>query len=315
MAFFSDTALIFRRHFRLLMREPAYIVIALMQPLLFLILFGPLLTKLPAATFGGSTAGDAWRFFVPGLLIQLALFGSTFVGFAIISDWRAGVIERFRVTPVSRIAIMSGRVLRDVVTLVIQGILLVLVGLAFGLRAPLGAVLISLGFIAVVAIGLASVSYAVALLLKSEDAFAPLVNTVVVPLVLLSGIMLPMTLGPGWLQGVARISPFRYIIDAMRSAFAGEYWNTIMLEGVAVGVGLAAVCLYLGSRVFLRENALPSGGKNRPWPGSRDGGEDDSKTIRDRCWRQDGQRAALPSRPHFARAARTLDVLGEVAGG
>jgi len=255
MAFFSDTALLFRRHFRLLMREPAYIAFALMQPLLFLILFGPLLTKLPAATFGGSTSGDAWRFFVPGLLIQLALFGSTFVGFAIISDWRAGVIERFRVTPVSRIAIMSGRVLRDVVTLVIQGILLVLVGLAFGLRAPLGAVLISLGFIAVVAVGLASVSYAVALLLKSEDAFAPLVNTVVVPLVLLSGIMLPMTLGPGWLQGVARISPFRYIIDAMRSAFAGQYWNTIMLEGVAVAIGLAVICLYLGSRVFLRENA------------------------------------------------------------
>jgi ABC-2 type transport system permease protein len=260
MTFFSDTALIFRRHFRLLMREPAYIAFALMQPLLFLILFGPLLTKLPAATFGGSTTGDAWRFFVPGLLIQLALFGSTFVGFAIISDWRAGVIERFRVTPVSRLAIMSGRVLRDVVTLVIQGVLLVLVGLAFGLRAPLPAVLISLGFIAVVAVGLASVSYAVALLLKSEDAFAPLVNTVVVPLVLLSGIMLPMTLGPGWLQGVARVSPFRYIIDATRSAFAGHYWNTIMLEGILVALGLAAVSLYLGSRVFLRENALSSGG-------------------------------------------------------
>jgi ABC-2 type transport system permease protein len=259
MTFFSDTALIFRRHFRLLMREPAYIAFALMQPLLFLILFGPLLTKLPAATFGGSTTGDAWRFFVPGLLIQLALFGSTFVGFAIISDWRAGVIERFRVTPVSRLAIMSGRVLRDVVTLVIQGVLLVLVGLAFGLRAPLPAVLISLGFIAVVAVGLASVSYAVALLLKSEDAFAPLVNTVVVPLVLLSGIMLPMTLGPGWLQGVARVSPFRYIIDATRSAFAGHYWNTIMLEGILVALGLAAVSLYLGSRVFLRENALSSG--------------------------------------------------------
>jgi ABC-2 type transport system permease protein len=67
--------------------------------------------------------------------------------------------------------------------------------------------------------------------------------------------MLPMTLGPGWLQGVARISPFRYIIDAMRSAFAGHYWNTIMLEGILVAIGLAAACLFLGSRVFLRENA------------------------------------------------------------
>ena len=189
------------------------------------------------------------------MLIQLALFGSTFVGFAIISDWRSGVIERFRVTPVNRLAIMAGRVLRDVVTLVVQAAVLVLVGVAFGLRAPLPAVLIGFVFIMFVAIGLASVSYATGLLVKSEDAFAPLINTIVVPLLLLSGIFLPLTLGPGWLQGIARISPFRYIIDAMREAYLGHYFNTIMVEGIAVAVGMAAIFLWLGSRVFVQENA------------------------------------------------------------
>jgi ABC-2 type transport system permease protein len=262
MTFIHDTLVVFRRQERLSLRNPAWVVIALVQPVLYLVLFGPLLTHLPASTFSGGsgsagTAGTAgaYKFFVPGLLIQLGLFGSTFVGFAIISDWRGGVIERFRVTPVSRLAVMTGRVLRDVIVLVAQAVILVLAGVAFGLRAPLIAVLISLGFIVLVALGLASVSYATALLLKSEDAFAPLLNSVIVPLVLLSGIMLPLSLGPGWLQGIARISPFRYIIDAMRSAFYGHYANTIMLEGVAVAVGLALVCLWLGSRVFLRENA------------------------------------------------------------
>ena len=262
MTFIHDTLTVFRRQWRLSMRNPAWMIITLVQPVLYLALFAPLLTKLPIQVFdsnanGTSGAGtaEAYRFFVPGLLIQLGLFGSTFVGFAIISDWRAGVIERFRVTPVSRLAIMAGRVLRDVITLVVQGVVLVLVGVAFGLRAPVTAVLASLGFIILVAVGLASVSYATALLIKSEDAFAPLLNSVIVPLTLLSGIMLPLTLGPGWLQGIARISPFRYIIDAMRSAFAGQYANTIMLEGVAVAVGVAIVCLLLGSRAFLRENA------------------------------------------------------------
>jgi ABC-2 type transport system permease protein len=185
----------------------------------------------------------------------LGLFGSTFVGFAMIADWRAGVIERFRVTPVSRLAIMAGRVLRDVIVLVVQAVILVLVGVAFGLRAPVTAVLTGLGFIVLVAVGLASASYAVALALKSEDAFAPLLNSVVMPLILLSGIMLPMTLGPGWLQGIARVSPFRYIIDAMRGAFTGQYGTTIMLEGVLVALGVAAVCMWFGSRAFLRENA------------------------------------------------------------
>jgi len=78
---------------------------------------------------------------------------------------------------------------------------------------------------------------------------------VVVPLLLLSGIFLPLTLGPGWLQGIARISPFRYIIDAMREAYLGHYFNTLMVEGIAVAVGMALLFLWLGSRVFVQENA------------------------------------------------------------
>ena len=253
MNFIRDTLLVFRRQERLALRQPAWVIIGLTQPILYLALFGPLLKGLPGASLGGG--GNAYRFFVPGLLIQLALFGSTFVGFAIISDWRSGVIERFRVTPVSRLAIMAGRVLRDVVTLFVQAVVLVLAGVAFGLRAPLPGVLIGLAFIAVVAVSLAAVSYTVGLLTKSEDVLAPALNMVMVPLMLLSGIMLPLVLGPGWLQAIGRATPFRYIIDAMRDGYAGHYLNAVMLEGVAVSIGLAVACLWLAGRVFIRENA------------------------------------------------------------
>jgi hypothetical protein len=97
--------------------------------------------------------------------------------------------------------------------------------------------------------------FIISLLVKSEDPFAPLINTVVVPLLVMSGIFLPLTLGPGWLQGIARVSPFRYVINAMRQAYEGHYFNTIMVEGIAVAVGMAVIFLWLGSRVFLRENA------------------------------------------------------------
>ena len=256
LAFLSDTTLIFRRQLSLVLRNPVWIAIGLVQPILYLAFFGPLLARVASGgSIPGVSASDPYGFFVPGLLIQLGLFGAAFVGFSIIADWRAGVIERFRVTPVSRMALLVGRVLRDVVTLMVQAIVLVLAGLAFGLRAPLGGVLIGLAFVAVVAVSLASVSYAVGLVLKSEDALAPLLNMVMVPLMLLSGIMLPMTAGPAWLHDVARFTPFGYIINAMRGAFAGVYSGSVMIEGVAVAVGLAAGCLWLATRAFFRENA------------------------------------------------------------
>jgi ABC-2 type transport system permease protein len=255
LAFFSDTWLIFTRQMRLSLRNPAWVIIGLIQPILYLAFFGPLLSRIAKTGALGVPADNPYRFFVPGLLIQLGLFGAAFVGFTIISDWRAGVIERFRVTPVSRMALLAGRVLRDVITLTVQAVVLVLAGVAFGLRAPVGGVLVGLGFVAVVAVTLSAVSYAVGLLLKSEDALAPLLNMVMVPLMLLSGIMLPMTLGPEWLRVAAKCTPFGYIINAMRGAFAGHYFTTIMLEGVCVAVGLAAVCLWLASRAFMKENA------------------------------------------------------------
>src|SRR5215472_5290479 len=253
--FFSDTWLIFGRQMRLSLRNPAWVIIGLIQPILYLAFFGPLLARIARAGALGVSASNPYSFFVPGLLIQLGLFGAAFVGFTIIADWRAGVIERFRVTPVSRMALLAGRVLRDMLTLTVQAVVLVLAGLAFGLRAPVGGVLIGLGFVAVVAVTLSAVSYSVGLLLKSEDALAPLLNMVMVPLMLLSGIMLPMTLGPHWLRAVAKVTPFGYIISAMRQAFAGHYFSTIMVEGISVSIGMAIICLWLASRVFVKENA------------------------------------------------------------
>ncbi len=255
LSFFSDTWLIFTRQMRLSLRNPAWVIIGLIQPILYLAFFGPLLSRIAQSGALGVPANDPYRFFVPGLLIQLGLFGAAFVGFTIISDWRAGVIERFRVTPISRMALLAGRVLRDVVTLTVQAVVLVLAGVAFGLRAPIGGILVSLGFVAIVAVSLSAVSYATGLLLKSEDALAPLLNMIMVPLMLLSGIMLPMTLGPHWLRIVAKCTPFGYIINAMRGAFAGQLLTTVMLEGICVAIGLAIVCLWLASRAFIKENA------------------------------------------------------------
>src|SRR3979409_590574 len=123
MTFFSDTWIIFARAMRLSLGEPLWVLIGLMQPILYLVLFGPLLQTV-AQTSGFQ--GDAWQVFVPGLLVQLGIFGGLFVGFGIIADWRAGVIDGQMVTPANRVALIAGRTLRDVVVIVTQAIVLII---------------------------------------------------------------------------------------------------------------------------------------------------------------------------------------------
>lgn len=254
MNFLRDTSLIFRNQMLLAIRNPVWLAFGLIQSVIYLAFFGPLFARVFSRNLTGGS-GNAYAYFLPGILIQLSMFGAGFVGFRLIADWRYGLVDRLRVTPVSRIAILSGRVLRDVVTLIIQSTVLIVVGLIAGLRAPLAGVLIGFGFIGTITLSLACLSYAAALLTRNEDVMSPIINMLMFPLTLLSGVFLPVTLGPGWLQGIARAVPFRYMVDAMRNAYAGHYMNVSVIEGIAVAGGLAAACLWFGVYSFRRQNA------------------------------------------------------------
>jgi ABC-2 type transport system permease protein len=89
-----DTGTVFRRSMRISLRNPAWLAIMMMQPILYIVLFGPLLEPLA----GQLGTGNAYQIFVPGILVQLGIFGSLFVGFGLIAEYRAGVIESQRVT-------------------------------------------------------------------------------------------------------------------------------------------------------------------------------------------------------------------------
>ncbi|MGH7706116.1 MAG: ABC transporter permease, partial [Candidatus Dormibacteria bacterium] len=135
-----DTWLVFQRYFGLFIRNPAWVVVGIVQPALYLLLFAPLLKSI--AEVPGFPRGGAYNVFVPGLLIQLGLFGASGVGFNLISELRFGVVERLRVTPVSRLSLLLGRALRDMLTLLVQSLILVLLALPFGLSfKPVGIVI------------------------------------------------------------------------------------------------------------------------------------------------------------------------------
>ncbi|MEV5728396.1 ABC transporter permease [Streptomyces pharetrae] len=240
-----DTALIYGRYARQILRSRFALLFGVLMPLLYLLFFGPLLTDLPLGEEGSS-----WQVLVPGLLLQLGLFGALFAGFMIIVETGQGVVERMRVTPVSRLALLLGRVLRDATVFVFQAVLLVLAALVMGLRAPLAGILIGFAFVALLTVSLASLSYALAMKVRSPQEFGPLVNAVSMPSMLLSGLMLPMSLGPAWLDVLSHFVPFRYLVDAMRDAYTGHYTSAHMLYGVLVAVGMTALSVTVGTRVF-----------------------------------------------------------------
>ncbi|MFK3982885.1 ABC transporter permease [Micromonospora sp. NPDC050397] len=248
MKFARDTWLIFERQMLLLLRQPIWVFVGVFQPVMYLLLFAPLLK--PA--LNAPTQAEAYRIFVPGLLVLLAIFGGLFQGFGLIAELRAGVIERSRVTPISRLALLLGRSLRDVVSLIAQAVIITLLALLFGLTVFIGDLLLAYLLLALIALMTSAVSYGIALVVKSEDALAPLMNTLAQPLLLLSGILLPLTFAPAWLQAVADWNPFAWAVDGTRALFAGDLGNDRVWQGLTIVAILTAASVAWAAREFAR---------------------------------------------------------------
>jgi ABC-2 type transport system permease protein len=245
MRFFSDVRLTYARACRAVLREPSWIIIGLAQPLFYLYLFGPMLDN-SGVTRGWPAGTSSWDVFIPGLLVQLVLFNCAFNGFALLSEMRQGVLERLSVTPISRLALLLGRAGRDATLVIIQGGILVGLAVPLGLHVHTGLIIAALVLLAL-GVGLSCLGYGLALILRSEDALAPVVQGVSLPVLLLSGVLLPLTLAPGWLDDTAEANPLRHTVDAVRALMlgSGRAWL-----GIVVTLAMSVLLVIFGTRRF-----------------------------------------------------------------
>jgi ABC-2 type transport system permease protein len=226
----KETWILFIHYEKLLLRNPFWILAALFQPICYLYLFAPLLNNV----LGGVGTVSSINMFTPGLLVMVSLFGVMFVGFGMIDYLRSGVVERLRVTTASRLALLLGLVMRDVVTLLVQTVIVILLALPLGLTiSPLGMILTALMMI-LIGLCMSPVSYALALTVKSEDALGPILNFFSQPMLLLSGVLLPLTLAPVWLKNVSSFNPLKYVVDAARAIFNGDIANAAVWHGFSI---------------------------------------------------------------------------------
>jgi ABC-2 type transport system permease protein len=250
MGFLLGTRLVFLRSLRPPLRNPVSVLVGIALPLIYLVLFGPLLRGI-----AGSSGTSSWQWFVPGMMIQLTLFGTAYAGFSLLPELRSGVMARLRVSPISRPSLLIGRVLKDVAILLVQAALFLGASTAFGFRASIPGVLIALVLVALTGVAIGVASYTLALKVRHEYVFAPILSAVLVPLMLLSGVLLPMQLGPRWLYDVSRANPLSHVVDAARAAAAGDYASQTVLLGTAIAAGLILVCTAWGIWSFAHEQS------------------------------------------------------------
>jgi ABC-2 type transport system permease protein len=247
-----DMWLVFQRQMTLVVRTPVWIVVGLAQPVVYLLLFAPMLKKALISAGGPATYAHAYMVYVPGLLVAIAGFGGLFSGLGILAELRAGIIERVRVTPVSRTALLLGRALREVANMVFQALIITVLAVPLGLTVPLVDVLLAYLLFSLVALMATTLSYGLALQIRNEAALGPMINALAQPVMLLGGVLLPLALAPLWIRRIADWNPFFWATSAMRALFAGQVGDPAVWKGLIIVLGMATLAVAWSARLFAR---------------------------------------------------------------
>lgn len=239
-----DTWNVLTRELRPTVRDPFTLIFSLVQPLVFLGLFAPLLVGQ-----SGEPVGETLSWFVPGVLVMIVLFGTGATGSNLQYEMMTGSHERTLVAPISRGSLLVGRALKEVAPIVIQAIIIVLIALPFGFAVNVPGLVVGLGLLAVFGVGLGSLSYALALKTKDREwLFWGVQQTLIFPLLILSGVLLPLDDGPAWMRAIASVNPVNWVVQAERALLSGDLAAPVVLWGWLAALLLAAVGLAVGVR-------------------------------------------------------------------
>jgi ABC-2 type transport system permease protein len=250
----THSALLTLRSVRQLVRNPAFVLVTLIQPVIWLFLFGQLFKRVVDIP-GFAAPGTSYLVFLtPGVVMMTALFSSAWAGTVYIEDMNRGVMDRLLASPVRRGAMINGTLAYQSLTTVVQSAIIVGLAYAAGARFPGGAAGLALTFVAAILLTLifAALSNAVALLVRQQEALIGISQFIVLPLQFLSSAVMDTELSPEWVQTAARYNPVDWAVVASREALSGAPdWGAVWPR-LALLVALAATMAWLGTRAFGR---------------------------------------------------------------
>ncbi len=245
-----DTWFMVGRQARNLMREPIWIAMILIQPLVWLILYGQLFKNV--THLGGFGTSSYITFLAPAIVVMNAFFGATWSGMAMIQDLHRDVVERFLATPVRRSSIVVSQIVRSAITAAIQAVIIIVVAWVLGATISQGFV----GALVVVAAGMlvnsafAGMSQGIALLTRKEATMIAVANFIGLPLLFLSSTLLATTQMPQWMQTVAKFNPVNWgVVMAREVVLPDTDWTVVGTRAAAL-LALTLVMTAFATRTF-----------------------------------------------------------------
>jgi ABC-2 type transport system permease protein len=230
-----DTWFMVGRQARNLMREPIWIALLLIQPLVWLLLYGQLFKNV--THLGGFGTTSYITFLAPAIVVMNAFFGATWSGMAMIQDLDRDVVERFLTTPVRRSSLIVSQITRSAITAAIQAVIIMAVAFVLGVRVSQG----FLGVLVVVAAGMlvnsafAGMSQGIALLTRKEATMIAVANFIGLPLLFLSSTLLAAKQMPAWMQTVAKFNPVNWgVVMAREAVLPGTDWTVVGTRALAL---------------------------------------------------------------------------------
>jgi ABC-2 type transport system permease protein len=244
------TARIAERGLRALLRQPAWVGITLVQPVIWLLLFGQLFTRV--ADIPGFSEGSYGDFLAPGVVVMTAISTAGWAGMALIDDMDRGVMDRFLVSPVWRPALTVGGVVQTVLVIAVQSAIVLGLALLTGatIANGVGGAILLVAIAALLGASFAALSNGVALLARQRETLIGVVTTVVLPLTFVSSVYMQASLLPHWMQDAARFNPVAWAADAGRSVAIEQTDWSLVATRVALLTALLVACCAFATRAF-----------------------------------------------------------------
>lgn len=214
----KDTWFLFIKYLKITWRMPIWTLFGLVQPLIWLLIFGQLFKKLSGLP--GFPSDSYIAFLTPGVLVMTVLFGSSWSGVSLLREITYGILEKTLVSPISRTAIVLSRVLHTAFTVMVQVVLLLAVAAIMGAGLPVGGgIVLTLGVVLLLAVGFSGVSNGLALILQREEPLVVVGNMLTLPLLFFSPALVPIEFMPVWMQWTSAVNPATYAVQAIRTSY------------------------------------------------------------------------------------------------